>query len=66
MTGNAVPVIGTFWARLTVNGDDDYLHEGPEKVFSVGVVTGCPRPLVVRPDFGLPQYVSDLKSNGLA
>ena len=46
-TGNAVPVIGTFWARLTVNGDDDYLHEVSEKVFSVGVVTGCPRPLVV-------------------
>ena len=74
-TGNAVPVIGTFWARLTVNGDNDYLHEVTDKVFSVGVVTGCPRPLVVGTSVmqslgigiypGNPGYLSFVDRNNL-
>ena len=38
-TRNAVPVTGTFWARLTVNGDNDYLHDVTGKMFSIGVAS---------------------------
>ena len=74
-TGNAVPVTGTFWARLTLNNDNNYLHDMAGKMFSIGVVTDCPRPSVIGTSVmqslgvglfpGNPGYLSFVDKNNL-
>ena len=44
---NAATVTGMFQAELTANGDRGYVHIVPGKVFSIGIMIGCPRSLGV-------------------